>query len=76
MAYFEYGVITPNGPVPNVTIISPNSFEDMQIAMQVAGHHDKSYDATLPGVHRSEMGKRFAQDGATECRYFPKENVQ
>ena len=69
----SYGIITPNGALENTTITSSIDRQDLIEAAKVAGNHDKHIDDVLDGVHRSRLTRRMSEQGASECRYFPKE---
>lgn len=71
---YTYGIIGGNGPIEGVTLQSGATMHDRAIAQKVVDNHGGEIDEHLPGVHRGEMKKRLAQQGATEVRFFPKED--
>lgn len=68
-----YGIIGENGPIEGVTLQSGVTDHERAIAQKVADNHGGEPEQHIDGVHRGELVKRMASQGATETRFFPKE---
>lgn len=69
---YTYGIINANGQaIEGVTVQSTHNAQELVLAQIHSAKKGGDVEKHLSHVHRDQMKKRFASDGAQETRYFP-----